>query len=272
MPQSRTGRVLVHIPWMKDPEDSYGAVTSRFYDAAYATLERLGPDLDFYLELARECGGPVLELGCGTGRVLLPVAREGIDCTGIDDSGRMLDALRAKAPGVAPSLVQARMQDFDLGDARFALIYSAFRVFQHLYTVKDQLACLARVRAHLAPGGRFAFDVFNPRVDRIWIEEVPEEPDLRFSHEGEDVVRYVASRRDRPGQLLYLDMRYERSRDGQVVANDIARFRLRWYTRWELEHLMARAGFDDVVIYGDFDRSPVGRDSPSLVVVASVGG
>lgn len=247
-------------------------MTSRFYDAAYATLERLGPDLDFYLDLARRSGGPVLELGCGTGRVLLPVAQAGIACTGLDASSEMLEALRAKAKGVAPELFQGRLQDFDLGEARFALIYSAFRVFQHLYTVEDQLACLARVRAHLAPGGRLAFDVFNPRVDRIWVEEVPEEPDLRFSQDGEDVVRYVATRRDRPGQLVYLTMRYERSRGGQVVANEFARFRMRWFTRWELEHLLARAGFDDVTLYGDFDRSPVGRESPSLIVVASVDG
>jgi len=260
---------LVHIRAVHDFEDSYGAVTARFYDAAYATLERLGPDRDFYLRLARESGGPVLELGCGTGRVLLAVARDGIECTGVDASREMLDALQAKARGRAPQLVQARMQEFDLGDERFALIYAPFRVFQHLYTVEAQLACLARVRAHLAPGGRLAFDVFNPRLDRIWIEDVPEEQDLRFSQDGEEVVRYVATQRDRPSQLMQLTMRYERRREGRVVGNEFARFRMRWYTRFELEHLMARAGFDEVAIYGDFDRSPLGRESPSLIVVAS---
>ena len=66
---------------MSDFEDSYGTATARFYDAAYATLERLGPDVDFYRDLARESGGPVLELGCGTGRALLPIVRDGISCT-----------------------------------------------------------------------------------------------------------------------------------------------------------------------------------------------
>ena len=79
----------------------------------------------------------------------------------------------------------------------------------------------------------------------------------------------MKTRRERPTQIMYLTMRYERHRDGELVGSDLARFRMRWYMRWELEHLMVRAGFDDVTIYGDFDRSPVGRESPSLVVVAS---
>jgi ubiquinone/menaquinone biosynthesis C-methylase UbiE len=257
---------------VSDFEDSYGTATARFYDAAYATLARLGPDVDFYRELARESGGPALELGCGTGRVLLPIAREGIDCTGLDASGEMLAVLRRKAAAeglAAPRLVQGRMQELDLGGERFALVYSAFRAFQHLYTVEDQLACLTRVRAHLAPGGRLAFDVFNPRVDRIWEEEPPEEQDLRFQHEGEEVVRTVAQRRDRPSQLITLCMRYERRRGGQLVGTEVTRFHMRWFTRFELEHLLFRAGFTDVALYGDFDRSPVGRDSPTLLVVAA---
>lgn len=252
-------------------EDSYGSVTARFYDAAYAALPSLGPDVDFYRQLARDSGGPVLELGCGTGRVLLPIAAEGIPCTGLDLSQRMLEVLGRKAAasgGVRPRLVRGSMQHFDLGGERFALVYSAFRAFQHLYTVQDQLACLARVRAHLAPGGKLAFDVFNPRLDRIWQEEEPEQEDLRFQQGGEEVVRWVATRRDRPTQLITLRMRYERRRDGEVVGQEIARLRMRWFTRFELEHLMARAGFGDVTLYGDFDRSSVGRDSPSLIVVA----
>ena len=78
--------------------------------------------------------------------------------------------------------------------------------------------------------------------------------------------------RDRAAQLLHVTMRYERWRDGRVVANEEARFQMRWFHRFELEHLMARAGFDDVRIYGDFDRSPVGRDSPAFVVVAEARG
>lgn len=256
---------------MSSAEDSYGNVTARFYDAAYATLEHLGADVDFYRELARASGGPVLELGCGTGRALLAIASDGIECVGLDASPDMLAALRAKPGAEGLRLVEGRMQDLDVAGERFALIFSAFRAFQHLDTVASQLACLARVKAHLAPGGCFAFDVFNPRLDRIWVEEEPEEADLRFQQDGEEVVRYVASRRDRASQTVFLDMRYERRREGRVVGNETATFRMRWFTRFELEHLLARAGFAEVAIFGDFDRSPIGRESPSLVVVACPG-
>lgn len=255
---------------MESFEDSYGKATARYYDAAYGELGQanLGPDVDFYRELALEAEAPVLELGCGTGRVLLALARAGVDCTGVDASDAMLEALRAKAPGPGPTLVRARMQDFDLGEARFGLIFSAFRAFQHLYSVEEQLACLARVRKHLAPGGRFAFDVFNPSPARTAVEVEPEVEDVRFPWEGDEVSRNVSVRRDLAEQMLDVRMRYDRIRGGRVIGSEETRFRMRWFWRFELEHLLHRAGFEDVVVHGDFDRSAVGVGSPALIVVA----
>ncbi len=247
--------------------DSYGAVTARYFDAAYAS-GGLGADAEFYLELAREAAGPVLELGCGTGRALLPISALGIPCTGVDTSPAMLAALRAKDPPETLRLVCAPMQSFDLGDERFALIFSAFRAFQHMYAIEDQLACLAGVRRHLAPGGCFAFDVFNPRLARTAQVEEPEAEDLRFEHDGDLVVRYVSVRRELDRQLLHVHMRYERRRDATPASNDEVDFDMRYFFRYELEHLLARGGFQDVVLYGDFDRSPFGPDSPALILVA----
>lgn len=251
-----------------DEADGYGRTTARYYDAAYATLPGLGPDLAFYRELALETGGPALELGCGTGRALLPIAAEGIPCTGLDASPAMLAALRAKAGDRDIELFRAPMQDFDLGGARFSLVFAAFRGFQHLYTVDDQLRCLACVRRHLAPGGTFAFDVFNPRLDRIWGVEEPEEEDLRFELAGDEVVRTVRQRRDHALQLVHLVMRYERRSGGRIVGEESVEFRMRWFHRFELEHLMRRAGFERVEIFGDFEGGPVARDAPAFVVVA----
>ena len=200
--------------------DSYGRVTARYYDAAYGAMSSLGADLGFYLGLAREAAGPILELGCGTGRALLPIMAEGIPCTGVDESPPMLAALAAKSPPANLRLVQASMQDFDLQPDRFALIFSAFRAFQHMYTVEDHLACLACVRRHLAPGGCFAFDVFNPRLARIAILEEPEEEDLRFELDGDEVVRFASVRREPDLQLQHVHMRYERRRGGKVVSED----------------------------------------------------
>lgn len=250
-------------------DDDYGGVTARYYDAAYAGLLAGGEDVAFYRGLARECGGPVLELGCGTGRVLLPIAEDGAACTGLDASAEMLDALARKPGAARVERVHARMQDFSLPGRRFGLIYSAFRAFQHLYTIDDQVRCLAAVRAHLAPGGSFAFDVFNPRLDRVAAPSEPEAEDLRFEDAGDEVVRFTAQTRDAATQLLDLSMRYERRRSGAAVSSETARFRMRWFTRFELQHLMVRAGFSHVAIFGHFDRQPVRGDSPSLVVVAN---
>jgi SAM-dependent methyltransferase len=250
--------------------DSYGNITARYYDAAYGSVPTLGPDVEFYRALAREAGGPVLELGCGTGRALLAIAADGIPCTGVDQSPAMLNALRAKRPPPTLRLARSRMQDFDLGSDRFALVFSAFRAFQHLYTVEDQLACLARVRRHLAPGGLFAFDLFNPRLDRTAQTHEPERESLRFRLDGDEVTRFETVTRDQMAQLLTVRMRYERKRDGAVVANDTVEFQMRWFYRYEVEHLLVRAGFEIVSLFGGFDRSPFGPGSQAILPVARV--
>lgn len=242
--------------------------TAHYYDGAYATVTSLGADVAFYRALAVASGGPVLEMGCGTGRVLLPIAATGLPCTGIDASPAMLDELRRKPGSAGVTLACARMEAFDLPGRRFALIYSAFRAFQHLDTVEQQLACLARVRAHLAPGGTFAFDIFNPRLDLLATETRPEELDLTFRQGDREVKRLVAVRNDRVRQLSHVTMRYIESGGGAPTAEKAVAFTMRWFWRFELEHLLHRAGFREVTICGDFDRSDVGPTSPAYVVVA----
>jgi SAM-dependent methyltransferase len=242
--------------------------TARYYDAAYAELSAQRADMKFYRDLAVECGGPVLELGCGTGRALLSIAAQGLACTGLDLSPAMLEQFRRKPGAAAVNLVCAPMESFDLGPQRFRLIFSAFRAFQHLDTPEQQLACLARVRAHLAPGGLFAFDVFNPKLERMAIDTEPETLDLSFTYEGRPVRRYVGATRNRATQLISITMRYVEETGGGAVRESIVQLSMRWFWRYELEHLLHRAGFTDVKIYGDFDLTPVGRDTPAFVVLA----
>lgn len=248
-------------------DESY-EFSARYYDGAYRAKTTLGPDAAFYQALAVESGGPVLELGCGTGRVLLPIAARGIVCAGVDASPAMLGQFRRKPGAAAVTLVHARMESFDLAGQRFPLIFSAFRAFQHLDTVEQQLACLARVRAHLAPGGALAFDVFHPSLENMARDADPEAPDLAFEREGRAVTRFVTVKRDRVHQLLHLTMRYVETAASGPPAETTVHFTMRWFWRYELEHLLHRAGFSDVAIYGDFDRSPVTRTSPAFVVVA----
>jgi SAM-dependent methyltransferase len=123
-------------------------------------------DVDFYIDLCRQAG-EVLEVGCGTGRVLIPAALAGCDVTGIDKSRHMLTRCRGKVdalPGSARdrvTLVEADMTDFQLARA-FKLVIAPFRPIQHLTTVDEQLSFLRCVHRHRLPGGRLVFDVFNP--------------------------------------------------------------------------------------------------------------
>jgi SAM-dependent methyltransferase len=145
--------------------DSY-RVLSRYYDAAYASKVAL-LDVPFYVELAERTGGPVLEIGCGTGRVLLEIAERGIEIEGPDFSADQLGVLGGKLHTLSPEirdrirLHRADMRNFAL-DRRFRLITAPFRPLQHLYTVADQIATFRTVRKHLLPDGLFAFDLFYP--------------------------------------------------------------------------------------------------------------
>jgi trans-aconitate methyltransferase len=181
----------------------------------------------------------------------------------------MLTELRAKPDAASVQLVQATMQAFELFERRFELIFSAFRAFQHLDEVADQLACLARVRAHLAPRGIFAFDVFNPRLERLATSIEAEVADLEFEHQGRRVRRFAQNVRDPARQVTTLKTRYVEYEADHAVREVQATLTMRWFYRFELEHLLHRAGFRKVEIFGDFDGSPVTAESPALVVVAA---
>jgi len=224
--------------------------------------------------------GPILELACGTGRVLLPLARDGHDITGLDLSTHMLERCRQKL-AAEPAELQGRvrllqrdMTEFDLGE-RFALITSPFRGFQHLRTVEQQLACLARCHAHLRPGGKLVLDLFNPDPALLYAHADGEPTDGEASAE---LVEWTQGRRirwwgtvvdyRRSLQTNECEMTYEIVGPGPGTRRVTERFPMRYLFRYELEHLLARAGFRCVSLYGDYDRSPFADDSPELIAVA----
>jgi SAM-dependent methyltransferase len=194
--------------------DAYGPTGARHCDSAFETFRTPSGDVEFYRALARESGGPVLELGCGSGRVLLPIARDGIGCTGLDSSDAMLGELARKSPPENLRLVPGAMQDFDLGSQRFSLIFSAFRSFQHLLTIEDQLSCLRAVRRHLAPGGLFALDVFAPKLERIAVFDEKEFEEARWRDGEDQIVRFTSVRRDPATQIMDVTFRYQRHQPG----------------------------------------------------------
>ena len=155
---------------MRAAIDSY-SVTAKYYDGAYAAKQDL-VDLPFYLDLAGQTGGPILEVACGTGRVLLPIARKGIEIHGVDNSRPMLkileDSLDREPREVRErvTLHEGDMRDFRLG-TQYPLVIIPFRPMQHMHTVEDQVGALTSAASHLSPAGILAFDVFYPKFELI---------------------------------------------------------------------------------------------------------
>jgi len=250
---------------------SYDAIPNfgLLYDSVplYAARE----DIGFYVDEAKATRGDVLEVGCGTGRILLPIARTGAAITGIDASKQMLERCRANL-SAEPAAVRSRvrlaqhdMREFSLG-AQFALIIAPFRVVQHLTTVDDQLGFLGTVARHLAPRGRLVFDVFNPRFDKlvgadgVEREDTPEHrlSDGRTFHRAYRIARVRWIDQVSEAELVYYV-------DGKRY---VQAFEMRWYLAAELRHLLARAGFRVREMYGDFARGPLVDGCPEIVVTA----
>jgi SAM-dependent methyltransferase len=244
------------------------------------TPPTLQGDLDWYCHQAKDSGGPVLELGAGTGRVSVPIAEAGVSICALDSDPGMLDVLRAKVAKRPPE-VQARlsvvlgdMRSFDL-DERFALIICPFRAFLHNVTESDQLACLARVRQHLKPAGRFAFNVFHPSLNfmaqhtgalaGVWRWRSTSE-----LTSGGWVVVSEATRYDTVAQCLHGLQRYDVYRpDGTLESTSMLRVDLAYLYPADIRRLLTAAGFRDISIRGGFDGREFTRDGDELVVEAA---
>lgn len=255
--------------------DEYGAIAG-IYDHVPLYDER--PDVAFYIERARESGGPVLELGCGTGRVLIPTARAGCHTTGLDLSPAMM-AVCARRMLQEPPEVQARvrlvqgdMRSFDLGQS-FALVTIPFRPFQHLTTVEDQVACLTSIHRHLLPGGRLVLDLFNPSIPFLAaperLEEFGDEPEFTMPDGRRVIRRQRIAARDYFTQVQQTEIIYYVTHPDGRTDRVVHDFAMRYLFRFEAEHLLARCGFDVEALYSGYDMRPYGVTYPGeLLFVA----
>ncbi len=252
----------------------YSGLEAELYDR----LDELSgfDDLDFYQRFAEAGGGVALELGCGTGRVMRPLLRAGLEVVGLDISAEMLALCRTalERESLQARLEQGDMRDFDVGAGRFATVMIAGYSAQLLLDDEDLLRCLRCCRWHLAPGGRLILPIYLP-WEMIW-DEVDERPleERRVVRDegGERLVAKQGWRIDRERQRLQLENRYERwDANGELLEAEDNSMTLRWDLPHQMLELLGEAGFEEVEMYGDFEFEPPEADSESVVYVGRVG-
>jgi len=223
-------------------------------------------DVDFWQTLTQEYVGTddaALELACGTGRVLFPVAGGGVRVVGVDHSPWMLAIAKRKWERLMPDaqervgLLEADMRTLQL-EQKFKLIYLPFNTLLILRTVPDQLAVFECVRQHLAPGGVFAFDIFVPDMTRLVAPAGPpmwrREVDQTLGAKGIRLERDIVSKIDPLQQRNFITWRTKEYQDNLLVREWLSDLEMTYIFPRELEHLVARAGFELVHYWGDYDR------------------
>lgn len=243
-----------------------------FYDLSPPYAHR--HDVPFYLDYAADADGPILELGCGTGRILIPIADQGLHIVGLDSSAAMLEICRKKLahqPHTGRSPVRLLLADMAHFSFRrqFALIIVPFRAFQHLLSSDQQLSCLRCVRDHLAPGGRFILDIFDPNY-RMLTGPFPSQWVTDFDVTSGDGTRLIRRSRtldhDKYRQIQHCQFAFQlHHADGSIQKNRV-QFPMRCIFRPEASHLLARAGLVVEHLFGDYDRRPYQPDRDLIFV------
>ena len=251
--------------------------------------------IDFYTQLAQETGDPILEIACGTGRVTIPIARLGLEVTGLDLVPGMLAQARGKSTNLPITWVEADGRTFNL-DTQFRLVFLTGNSFQAFLFRSDQEALLERVRVHLQPEGLFAFETRNPGwvpiQDSLDKARDPQ-PEPRSTSRPLFTKLETRSQEDYWGTYLDADGRkvrltksqtYDRSRqilewttikrwwEGDQERTKVNRIAVRYTFQKELEALMAQNGFQILRSYGDWNLEPLTNTSPSIILVCHLFG
>ena len=243
--------------------DEYEGLLARNYDALYGVMRDPSGDAAFYRALAQETGGPVLELGCGTGRVLLPIAALGIPCVGVDASPAMLAALRGEEPATEPGAgagthgdLRPRRASLPAGDVPVPRLPAPAgrrtRSSRRWRTSAGTWRPAARSRSTCSirswRGSR------RPPTASGWTPT--------FTLDGVQTRRFAQTRTDQASADHggHVPLRAASEVRGNTTV------RLRWFYRYEIEHLLARAGFTDLTIYGGYDRRPWRPEGETVIV------
>lgn len=254
---------------MERSDDPYAAIAP-YYDLEFAEFDA---DVDLYLGYAGIVGGPILELGCGSGRLLEPLARAGYEVIGIDRSPAMVALARRRLAAAGLSHVEVHQGDMtDLGAlpaSTFKLVFSAINSFLHLDSREQQLKALASIRRVLHDDGILILDIFQPtpqillsmddqlRLDGQWLLDDGSRLD-RLSHRRLHVTE----------QIIETTLYYDRTDPSGGLTRTVAAYTTRYVHRFELEGLLAEAGFALEGVYGSYQLDPLDDASAVMVVVA----
>jgi len=226
-------------------------------------------DISFYKDQVEKFGDPVLELGCGTGRITIPIAKEGYEIIGLDLSDRLLKRAYEKTTkeNLDIEWVKGDMRDFSL-DKRFNLIFIPFNSIHHILTLKDMEKVLDNVRKHLKPDGRFIVEFFNPDLEILNRDPAEEHEVTEYeSPMTNDKVKITEiTDYERAKQLMHLSWFYDsesnkRERDWTIRV---------WFPK-EVDAVLKYNGFEIEKKFGDFDGSPMTNNSAQQIVVCKKG-
>ncbi len=233
-----------------------------------ATYKKRLDDVQFYVDLGRKNGGPVLEYGAGNGRIALPLARHGVSVTAVDHSSEMLADFRARLHQEEPAtqkrvtLKKGDMRTVRL-KKRFPLVLCTFNTALHLYTRDDVERFLARVKEHLRPGGTFVCDLSIPVLGDLTRDPARAYKAPRFAHPSAGLVRYEEYFDYEPvRQIMFVAMNFDPVRGGESFSTPLAH---RQFFPQEWEALLHYNGFRIEKVSGDFYGGPLNRESDVMV-------
>ena len=230
-------------------------------------LKGIEGDKEFYVQEAlKSGGGPVLEIGCGTGRILLPIKEAGVDIMGLDNSGDMLNILKSRKGGDKIRLIEGDMRIFSLGE-KFSLILIPYNAFLYNLTIKDQIQTLRNIRKHLLPHGRLIINIFDPAQNLSWIDGVPhfQQEFIHPSTGNKVVVWYSGEIHPNNQELKSYFIFKELDKDSRVAKEIYCPFHVKYIYRYEMSHLLSLCSYKVLNYYGDFYRSPTGKEQVWIV-------
>lgn len=242
----------------------YPEFFARFYDLIYHQM-RDGVDNLFYLDRIKETKGKILEVGVGTGRLFSDALKLGADVYGIDISPSMIEVLRSKLDKKLHNRASLQnIVDFR-SEHSFDLIVAPFRVFMHLIEKDDQMKALNNVYSHLRPGGRFIFDLFVPDL-KMLINGLDHVTDFEGEYEpGCRIKRSVSTQPDLINQIINITFLLEWN-DKENTYSQEWKTPLRYFFRFEVEHLIERSLFSHYKISGDFQGNDLDNNSKEFII------